>query len=285
MIDTAFLKELDRFSFMINKRISTVYAGSRRSIKQGRGIDIYDYREYYPGDDIKSVDWKLYARTEKLHIKRFEEEKSLTTHILVDASRSMDYGKPLKYDYASMIALGYAYLVTRENEKFALATYGDTMGDTLYPGKGRMHLSKATKLLEGASLKGRTDFNSCAEAYSASIRSRSLVIVVSDFLEPLSSLRRGIHKIAKKAQELILVQVLDPKEVTLQGFEGDMKLYDMESREVKRVYMSPRFREDYLRALEEHLYGIKKTCDELKAEFYSFDTSRPIFEAFLRMMG
>jgi uncharacterized protein (DUF58 family) len=285
MISTDFLEELDRFSFMVKKRVSTVYSGARRSLKQGKGIDVYDYREYYPGDDIKSVDWKLYARTERLYIRRFEEEKSLTTHILVDTSRSMDYGEPLKYDYASMIALGYAYLVTRENEKFALATYGANLGETLYPGKGRKHLSRAIKLLESAKLTGETDFDSCSEAYSSIIKTRSLVIVVSDFLEPLQSLRNGIYKMAKKAHELILVQVLDPREASLEEFKGEMKLVDMESREVKRAYISPRFREDYRRLLEEHLHGLRKTCSEIGAEFYSFKTSLPIFEAFLRMVG
>lgn len=285
MISTDFLEELDRFSFMVKKRVSTVYSGARRSLRQGRGIDIYDYREYYPGDDIKSVDWKLYARTERLYIRRFEEEKSLTTHILVDSSRSMDYGEPLKYEYASMIALGYAYLVTRENEKFALATYGAKLGETLCPGKGRRHLSRAVKLLESAKLAGETRFDSCAEAYSSSIKTRSLVIAVSDFLEPLQNLRNGVYKIAQKAHELILVQVLDPGEASLEEFKGDTKLMDMESGEVRRTYISPRFRREYRRLLEEHLHGLRKTSREVGAEFYSFKTSLPIFEAFLRMVG
>jgi len=82
MIDTSFFKELDRFSFMVRKRVSTAYSGSRRSILKGRGMEPVSYREYTQGDDFKTIDWKVYGRTEKLYVKEFEEEKSLTTHIL-----------------------------------------------------------------------------------------------------------------------------------------------------------------------------------------------------------
>ncbi|MDI3487176.1 MAG: hypothetical protein PWQ50_2396, partial [Methanolobus sp.] len=102
-IDVEFFRQLDRFTFMVRKRISTAYAGSRRSIHSGRGLDTIGYREYNRGDEIKSIDWKAYARSEKLYIRQFEEDKSLTTHILLDSSKSMDYtgGEEIsKFEYA-----------------------------------------------------------------------------------------------------------------------------------------------------------------------------------------
>src|SRR5665648_968897 len=128
MIDTDFFGQLDRFSFMVRKRVSNAYTGSRRSIKHGKGIDIIGYREYMPGDDFRTIDWKVYGRTEKLYIRQFEEERSVTTHILLDASKSRDYGDTLrKFDYAAMIGAGFAYLVTRDNEKFAISTFAETI--------------------------------------------------------------------------------------------------------------------------------------------------------------
>lgn len=283
MIETDFLEELGRFSFMIKKKVSSVYAGTRRSLRQGKGIDVVDFREYQPGDDVKAVDWKLYGRTERLYIKRFEEEKSLTTHILVDASRSMAFGNPRKYDYAGMVALGFAYLVTKENEKFAVATYSEGLRETLSPDKGKGHLSRSLDLLENTELKGTTDLLECAERYAPSIRSRSLVIIISDFLEPLDNLRRGISLFSKGAHELILVQVLDPMELSLGDLAGDLKLHDMESGEVMQTYVSPRLREEYLHRLEEHVHAVKRACHGGK--FYSMNTSTPIFEAFLEMVG
>lgn len=278
MMDIDFLEELDRFSFMIRKRVSSVYSGARRSIRQGRGIDIYDFREYFPGDDIKAVDWKLYSRTERLYIRRFEEEKSLTTHILVDASRSMDFGK--KFDYAAMLAAGFAYLVTKENEKFALATYSEDLRDIMQPRKGKTHFLNAVELLKGTKLEGKTRIESCAERYSGMIKSRSLVVLISDFLENLASVQQGIYKLARH-NELIAIQIFDAGEKNLDWLSGDAKVYDMESSEMMRTYISPRLKAEHEERFAEHIQGIKKACSEVGADFFSITTSTPIFDAFL----
>lgn len=278
MIDIDFLRELDRFSFMIRKRVSSVYSGARRSIRQGRGIDIVDFREYFPGDDIKSVDWRLYSRTEKLYIRRFEEEKSLTTHILVDASRSMGFEK--KFDYAVMLAAGFAYLVTKENEKFAMATYSEDLRDIMQPRKSKTHFLNAVELLRGTKLEGKTSLDSCAERYSSMIKSRSLVVLISDFLENLASVQQGVYKLARH-NELIAIQVLDPGERNMDWLSGDARVYDLESGESMRVYLSPRFKAGYSERFEEHIQGIRKTCREVDASFFSVATSTPIFNAFI----
>ena len=178
MIDTTFFKELDRFSFMVRKRVSTAYSGSRRSILKGRGMEPVSYREYTQGDDFKTIDWKVYGRTEKLYVKEFEEEKSLTTHILLDTSKSMDFRN--KFEYAAMMALGFAYLVTKDNEKFAVATFGEEINITK-PKRGRKYLSLTIDLLNSTQLLGKTRFDYCMEKYASVIRSRSLVFIISDF--------------------------------------------------------------------------------------------------------
>ncbi|MDI6654957.1 MAG: DUF58 domain-containing protein [Candidatus Hydrothermarchaeota archaeon] len=278
MIGTDFFKELDRFSFMIRKRVSSVYSGARRSIRQGKGIDIYDFREYFPGDDIKSVDWKLYSRTERLYIRRFEEEKNLTTHILVDSSKSMDFNG--KFDYAAMIAAGFAYLITKENEKFSLATYSEDLKNVMQSRKGKKHFLNAIELLNGTKLDGRTKLETCAERYSSVIKSRSLVVLISDFLESLASIQRGIYKLARR-NELIVIQILDAKEKNLDWLGGDTKVYDMESSEVMRTYISPRFKAEHEERFADHIHGIRKVCREVDADFFSITTDIPVFNAFL----
>ncbi|MCS4541019.1 MAG: DUF58 domain-containing protein [Euryarchaeota archaeon] len=284
LIDIDFCKELDRFSFMVKKRVISIYAGARVSIKEGKGIDTVDYREYFPGDDIKSIAWKVYSRTEKLYIRRFEEEKNLTTHILVDCSKSMEFGEIKKFDYAAMIGAGFAYLVTNENERFALSTYSDELKDIMQPRRGKRHFLDAVELLNSTSLEGKTRLNVCADQYSKIIRSRSLVIIISDFLEPLSSLDTGIYKIARGSHDLVLIQVLDPKEKNLEGVEGDTKLYDSETSEMRRTYISPAFKANYKKILDEHAGAIKKVCDDVGADFYSITSDTPIFDAFLEII-
>ena len=109
MINTQFLDELKRFNLVINKRVTSNLAGPRKSIAAGRGLTFKDYRIYAPGDDIRLIDWKVYARTDNLYMKVHEEERNLVVHVILDKSASMDFGRPVsKFDYASMIGVGMA---------------------------------------------------------------------------------------------------------------------------------------------------------------------------------
>ena len=139
MIDSSFLDQLSRFSLVVNKRVTSTLTGPRKSIMSGRGSTFKDYRIYAPGDDIRMIDWKVFARTDNYFIKVQEEEKNLVVHTLIDKSSSMDFGKPVtKFDYASMIGLGFSYLAVRENEKFQFATFADTL-DVFQPKSFRVY--------------------------------------------------------------------------------------------------------------------------------------------------
>ena len=127
MIDISFLKELDRFNLVLKKRVLSRYQGERQSHAEGQGLVFADYKDYVPGDDFRAIDWRVYARTDKLHVRRYEEERSLSSHVIVDYSSSMDFGKGVtKADYAAMLGLGFAYLALRENEKFQFSTFSES---------------------------------------------------------------------------------------------------------------------------------------------------------------
>ena len=296
MIDTDFFGQLDRFSFMVRKRVSNAYTGSRRSIKHGKGIDIIGYREYIPGDDFRTIDWKIYGRTEKLYIRQFEEERSVTTHILLDASKSMDYGgkdqnknkvkdedqKDIrKFDYAAMIGVGFAYLVTKDNEKFAISTFSETI-EIAQPKRGRGYLLTTIDKLNAMPLEGKTDFANTFEQYAKTIHSRAVVVVVSDFLTDLNSIRTGLYRLG--TNDLVVIQVLHENEVNI-TLDGDTKLHDLETDEVMRTYVSPRFKDEYKQQLDDHIAGVREICNELGADFHSFSTDKPIFDAFFEAIS
>lgn len=279
MIDTSFFKELDRFSFMVRKRVSTAYSGSRRSILKGRGMEPVSYREYTQGDDFKTIDWKVYGRTEKLYVKEFEEEKSLTTHILLDTSKSMDFRN--KFEYSAMLALGFAYLVTKDNEKFAVATFGEDINITK-PKRGRRYLSLTIDLLNGAQLNGKTNFDYCMEKYASVIRSRSLVFIISDFMADVDAIRNSVFRLGDN--ELVLIQVLDPLEKSL-DLGGEAKLIDLETDAKMDIYTSPRLREQYLHKLNDHISKIKETCMTVGADFHTVTTDKPVFDAIFEVVS
>ncbi|MCX9014432.1 MAG: DUF58 domain-containing protein [Candidatus Methanoperedens sp.] len=279
MIDTSFLKELDRFTFMVRKRVSTAYSGSRRSILKGRGMEPVSYREYTRGDDFKTIDWKVYGRTEKLYVKEFEEEKSLTTHILLDSSKSMDFRN--KFEYASMLALGFAYLVTKDNEKFAISTFSEEIAITK-PKRGRRYLSLNIDTLNEMTLSGKTIFDYCMEKYASVIKSRSLVFIISDFMTDADSVRNAVFRLGDN--ELVLIQVLDPVEKSL-DLGGEAKLIDLETDAKLDIYSSPRLRSEYQKRLDDHIAKIREACIQVGADFHSVTTDKPVFDAIFEVIN
>ena len=273
-MDTDFLAELDRFTLLVRKRVSTTFTGARRSVKVGRGISPVGYREYRKGDDFKFVDWKVYGRTEKLYVREHEEEKSLAVHILLDASSSMGFGE--KFAFASMVSVGFAYMAIKENEKFSISKFSEM----LEPGEtrgGRRSLFIAMEDLDRTAPSGGTDFKRTAEQFDLAIRSTSLVVVISDFLDDVESLVNGIYKLS--AHDLILIQVLDPAEAAL-DFQGDLRFIDMESKGSVLTRVTDGVREEYIERMREHGARIREACSAVGADFFSYSADTPIFEAF-----
>jgi uncharacterized protein (DUF58 family) len=284
MIDLEFVKQLKKLDLLAKKKIMSSYAGGKRSVKQGRGIEPIDHREYFPGDDLRFVDWKVYARTERLFIKRFEEEKSLTTHILVDKSNSMNFksGKYSKFDFAAMLAVGFGYLITKENEKFAVNTFDEDLRDTMQAKRGRSQFFNSIDLLNSQKLGGATNLEIVGDKYAGFIKSRSLGIVISDFLEPMETIKKGILRMAKKSKNLLVIHVADPAEKKL-DWQGDIKLFDLETNQIKKIFFTPSMRRDYAVKFIGHIEKIRKLCDSVGADFFSVTTDEPIFDIFFQI--
>jgi uncharacterized protein (DUF58 family) len=285
MIDSEFLDELKKLNLITRKKVSSVYLGSRSSIKQGRGMELYDHREYYTGDDFRAIDWKLYGRIEKLYIRRFEEEKDFTLHLLVDGSSSMDFSttKMRKFDYAGSIAAGFAFIAMHRYEKFAPALYSDKILEIMQPNKGKMQFFRMIELMNTSKLRGVTNLGESMSQYSSYIKTKSFMIVVSDFLEPIESLRKGIYRVAKGSKEAMLIQVLDPGEVSLK-WTDDIDFEDLETTKSEKVYLSPNFKKDYHKKFMEHIFAIREICEDTGVDFFSVSTDKPLFDAFVGIL-
>ncbi len=278
-MDTEFFKELDRFALLVRKRVSTAYSGGRKSLRFGHGISPVGYREYRKGDDVKLVDWKAYARTEKLYIKEHEEERSLVVHILLDASGSMGFDG--KYSYATRLAAGFAYLATLENEKYAISLFCKR----LYPGeprRGRRHLFQSIDELDEIAPRGETNLRLVADQFDVLVRSTSLVVVISDFLGDTERTVSSIYRLG--GHDLIMIQVLAPEEADL-GFGGDVKFVDMETHRPLITRVTEEERSEYKRKMEEHTARIAEACNNVGANFFAFKTDQPIFSAFSEMIS
>ena len=282
MIDTDFLKQLDRFNLVLKKRVHSAYSGSREARNPGSGLVFRDYREYTQGDDFRKIDWRVYGRTNKYFIRRFEEERNLTLHIIVDASASMDFGKPKKkFEYASMLGLGFAYIALKNNEKFEFTTFSDR----LVPVKAKKGVNQIIAIIDSlneANLSGKSNLKDSLFSYKKLIKTKSMVVIISDFLFDLDELKEALSRFKK--HEVFLIQVLDPMEWKF-NLTGDYKLVDSESKFSIKTLISNRLRNKYKLALEEHINEIKRFSDQISAKYTCVTTDIDVFDSFYNVIG
>jgi uncharacterized protein (DUF58 family) len=281
-IDLSFLHKLDRMSLIINKRLTSNYVGERRAVATGRGLIFKDHAIYSPGDDFRAIDWKVFARLDRLFVKRFEEERNLTVHVIVDYSGSMGFGQKVKkVDYADMLGLGFCYMAMKHNERFVVSTFADRL-EVFKPKRGRSNLMRVLDYLNDKKPKGLSKFEASLAAYKKRINTRSYVVIMSDFLYSPEEIKSAISRY--KDHHVVLIQVLDKTETDL-NIEGDFKLVDAETDDTLRTFITPYARKDYLGQLADHQGKIKKACDEIGAKFFVFSTEYPIFDAFYEVLN
>ena len=280
-IDTTFLSELDKFNLIIHKRVTSNYTGPRRSIAMGRGLVFKEHRIYAPGDDIRAIDWKVFARTDDLYIKTYEEERNLIVHVIVDYSASMNFGKPItKFDYASMLGVGFAYLAMKENEKFQFSTFSDDL-EVFQPKRGMGQLMAMISHLNSIKTKGPSKVVDAMQQYKKLVGSRAMIVLISDFLIPIEEINEALYLLGD--HEIKIIQVLDPVEKEL-NIQGDFKLKDSETGAHLNTYISPRLRMQYMNMLEEHSAKIEETCNKLGFKFHLITNDTRIFDAFYRIL-
>jgi uncharacterized protein (DUF58 family) len=282
VITTDFLKSLDRLQVILKKRVYSDKQGSHSASHGGEGLVFRDFKAYAPGDDFRHIDWRIYARTDKFYIRRFEAERNLTVHILVDSSASMNFGsnKHTKFEYAAEVGLGFAYIAMRNNERFNMSTFTEHV-TAFKPRKGAANLAYLFDYMGELRIEGKSDFLQSMEEYRKRITSRSFIVFISDFLYDLNTVEEIISRYRKS--QVYMVQVLDIQERDLQ-LSGDVILEDAETQDKVRTFISARLKNNYQQKLEEHIAKLKEICERNGASFISVSTNTPIFETFYHML-
>ena len=282
MITESFLKDLEKFVLITKKRITSKYSGSRKSILGGRGLTIKEYRPYTIGDDIRLIDWKVYAKTDDLFIKVYEEDKDLSINVILDSTLSMSYGKSItKFDYSSMISAAFLFLALKENERFRYSFIHDDI-EVYNLKRGKKHFAEFVSIVNHKKPKGKLDLYSSIEKQKKFLKQKSMIILISDFLFPLEEIEKSLFLL--KNHEVILVRVLDEEEYN-PSFLGDYKLKNKELEIEKKVFLDENILKEYKKKLLEHENNIRKVCNNLKFEFYSFTTKKPIFDTLYEMFN
>ncbi|HEY7464838.1 MAG TPA: DUF58 domain-containing protein [Candidatus Limnocylindria bacterium] len=210
IFDEAFLRRLDQLELASRRLTAGRMKGERRSVRRGQSVEFADYRNYAAGDDLRQLDWNVYARLERLFIKLFVEEEDVTVHVLVDASRSMDFGDPNKLLFARRAAGALAYLGLAHLDRVSVAFLGEGRADTLRPLRGKGRVFEAFRFLSAPRSEHLTGLGPAARDYASRLRGRGPLLLISDLLDPgyLDALR----DLAGTRCQLSVIHVLSPEE-------------------------------------------------------------------------
>lgn len=245
MIPKEILKKIRRLEFSTRHLVNEVFGGEYHSVFKGRGMEFAEVREYLPGDDIRSIDWNVTARTGKPHVKLFDEERELTVMLLVDASASGAFGSRnrMKREVAAELSAVLAFSAINNNDKVGAIIFTDTVEKYLPPRKGRHHVLHVIRelLFHEPQSKG-TDIGAAVEFMSSVVRHRAVVFLISDFLS--TGFETPI-KIAARRHDFITIRLYDPLEQTLPK-SGLIQVHDAETGEIALIdTSSERFRTSY----------------------------------------
>lgn len=276
MIDVNFLDDLENFKHSLSKYSDETRQGKQKSNYSGQGMIFEDHKQYVPGDDIRKIDWKAYARTKKYYIKRFQEEKNLTIHIIVDRSTSMDYGDVNKFEYAAKIGLGIAYMANENNDRFRYAVFSETLTD-LTASRKNANLGNLLETLNNIRKTPESKVSKCLTQYKSRIENKSVIVIISDFLVNIENVEDTLKNLNNS--EIFLIQTLSHKEIN-PSIKGDKILKDPESNSKIRTYLNKKTRQNYNKKLEDHTNKIKEKAAENKAYFTQINTSQDFFETF-----
>ena len=227
VFDEAFLRQLERLLLLMRAPVRGGLKGGRRSVKRGQSVEFADYREYALGDDLRQLDWNVYARLEKLFVKLFIEEEDVTVTLLLDASASMASGRPEKLLFAkrAAAALGYIALASEDRVTVSVMAGRASRRRGGLRGSGRVfRLLSDLSAVEPA--VGPTDLVAAARHAAAQLTGRGVVVLLSDLLDPAAD--RVIRELAATGSELVILHVLSPDELD-PALEGDLRLVDSET--------------------------------------------------------
>ena len=233
LLDPRLAAACSAVGFRTKRPVEGPVAGQHRSPLQGLSPEFVDYRDYTPGDDPKTLDWKAHARSDRFYIKRFEEESNLRAMLVVDDSASMAYrpparpDDPTKFQTAGRVAAALASALLSQRDAVGLMTASDHATLELRPSAAGQQLARLVETLEGRDCAGGTDLLAAIEEAAERVPRRSVLVVISDFLTDLDGLERALGRCRHKGHELVAVQVLDRDEVEL-SFEGSVVFRDIE---------------------------------------------------------
>jgi uncharacterized protein (DUF58 family) len=280
-LDPATLARLGTLELKARAIVEGFLTGLHRSPFKGFSVEFAEYRQYLPGDDLATLDWKVYARTDRHFIKKYEEETNLDCHILIDVSASMGYGsgKVTKLQYGSFLAAALAYLMNRQRDAVGLITFDDKILMRLAPSARGGQLTSILIRLDRLEIGATTDVAKPLNDLAAAIRKRGLVVLISDLLDDPDRVVEGLKHFRYRGTEVVVFHVLDEAELKF-PFEQAARFRDVETRD-EVVAVPGAVREQYLKAISDLQERYRRELFLAGIDYVMLDTSLPLETALM----
>ena len=280
--DAKVLSRISTLKMTAMNLVEGLLTGQHRSRHKGSSVEFAEYKDYSPGDEIRHIDWKVVGKTDKYHVKQFEQSTNLKCTILLDASGSMNYQSPLnghasKMEYARNLVAALSYLLLKQFDAVGLTLFNDQVVEHIPPRSKASHLQHILHGLANISPQGTTRISEVLGGLAERLPRRSMLILVSDFLVQNQDLQKSLKLLCSRGLEVVLFHVLHPDEIHL-PFEGDMVFESLE--EDPTLGLDPQdIQEEYQKAIQDHINSLKKDCNGLGVDYVFLDTSESLDQA------
>jgi len=283
LFDSDFLKKIEYLSLVSRRSFRGQLLAQRRTKELGGGIEFADHRDYTPGDDFRYLDWNLFARHDELLLKRFQEEEDLHVYILVDCSRSMQYGNPSKFDLARRVAAALAYIALADLDRVAIIGFASRMTGEIPLSRGKFRILGLMQFLEQLEASGdATALADVATAFIHRSQRRGLVVVISDLFDP-AGFERGLDILRHHRYEPHIVHVIDREEAEPKLL-GDVQMIDVESSAERKVTVTERHLRRYREIFANFVESVQTYCHGHGLGYTTTTSDTPFDDLILQMM-
>ncbi|HEX9922814.1 MAG TPA: DUF58 domain-containing protein [Anaerolineae bacterium] len=275
LFDESFLRRLERLA-LVTRRVRTGrHQGERRSTRHGSSVEFADYRTYTRGDDLRRLDWRIYARLERPFIKLFEEEEDQTVHLLLDASGSMDWpaaGDELnKWNFGRKLSAALGYITLVGGDRLVISHLSSSGVQTWGPRRGRRHIHALLAHLASLEAGGPTDLNAALRQLGLARQRPGLLFLMTDLFSP-AGFQPGLNALGSAGYEVNVLHLLSPDEID-PVLAGDLRLYDVETGQAQDITIDPAMRRLYQRKFEAWRTDIERFCFSHDINYVTLNTS------------
>lgn len=281
------LRRLEQFQLLARRRAKSSLKGERRSRARGQSVEFADYRDYTPGDDFRYLDWNLYGRLDRLFLKLYEEERELPVRIFLDASESMTFGEPCKFDFARQVAAAIGYVALCGFDRVSLIPFPEDPAQAAARGalrsvRGRKSTMTFFQNITRLAAAGPANLNEALRRGALEAKQTGLAVVLSDFLDP-AGYEAGFSALVGRGFQVNAVQILAPEELNPSTY-GDLRLVDAETGAVQEVTFGKFRLKAYQQTVQNFCQRLREFCQARGIHFFSASSDTALEQLLLKQL-